>query len=250
MKTSDPRGASNASFGVPSLLPAALRAARGSESLREVQGRTGISDSALSAYERGARMPAREFLEILDRAYEQHGGLLAHARLDTWSPKGLPTTTHRWTIPAAWVGPVWCTVRGAAGPVAMLFRWGPWGRRVDQPAPKDSADQQYTYTMVVNRFDTGAVDDRVLTCETSEPSWVFWATGQPGPELAASDISEGWYPHEKSVLMRLAGQLLLDALAHTGRSTAELAEFLGVDVEVIDALGGGIPLGSQALGRR
>lgn len=223
----------------------ALRAARGTESLREVQARTGISDSALSAYELGRRLPPREFLELLDAAYHQHGGLLAVARFDAWEPIGDPGTTHRWTIPATWTGPIWCTVRPAREPLKRaLFRWGPWARRVEPTEPIASASDA-TFTMIVNRIDGESADHRVLTCETATPTWAFWATGGPPPELGATDISEGWYPHEDSAVSRLAGRLLLDALAHCGRTTAELADFLGVDVAVIDALGRGEPLGAD-----
>lgn len=171
----------------------ALRAARGTESLREVQARTGISDSALSAYELGRRLPPREFLEVLDAAYHQHGALLASARFDAWEPFGDPATTHRWTIPATWTGPIWCTVRSAREPLhRVLFRWGPWARRLE--AEPVAVGRDTSFTMIVNRFEGETADHRVLTCETATPSWVFWATGGPPPELDATDISEGWYP--------------------------------------------------------
>ena len=226
----------------------ALRAARGREPMREVQARTGISDSALSAYETGRRPPPRQFLEVLDQAYDQHGALLALAHIEAWRPVGSPATVHRWVIPTSWRGPVWCCLRPSGGPVDVQFRWGPWARDVgsrseppDRPEQTDPAEQ--TYAMVVNRSASDEAGDRVLSCETGSPTWARWGTGQAPAVLRAVDISDGWYPWEDTVLLRVAGQLLMDALAHCNRTTAELAEFLGVELEVVEALGTGRPLG-------
>lgn len=212
-----------------------LRRRRG-VSLREVTRDVGISKTALGDYENGKRIPPSEFLEALDRYYGAEGQLLAHRHVEPWRLDGPAATTHRWAVPALWRGPIWCAVESVDELGDLMFRWGPWARAVLASEKQVPGQSRRAFTIRINRFASELADDRVVSCDTVQPSRMRWATGGPPAGVQAEDISDGWRPHEDSPVMRLAGQLLLDALAHCGRTPEELAEFLGVDVAAVTEL--------------
>lgn len=97
-----------------------------------------------------------------------------------------PTASpHEFAWPDAYAGPVWIRVRAADdAPRAVLLRWGPWERRIDQRA----ADVTYAFTKSITR--PGDVNPRIVVTVQPDATAVTFGTGAAVPP--STNIDEGW----------------------------------------------------------
>jgi transcriptional regulator with XRE-family HTH domain len=208
----------------------ALRRARGDESLRGLAARVGVSKSALARYESGSALPSGDVLERLDRELEQHGALLTIADSDATRLEDDGTTFSWHLYSADWAGPVWIRVRpaGKRGPRRLVLDWGPWSRRVEG----DLDDIGIVLDIGLAR--RSGLESVPISLRSDKEVHVHWGLGLPVGFSRVLDITDGWFVSDQDQLLDAAAAMIRDALAVRGRSFAEFAEFLGVDVETIE----------------
>lgn len=220
-------------------LAGAIRDARGREGQRPLARRIGVGHSTLARWETGETVPNREMVALLDTALGMQGSLLGLVGHEAWSPSGPGRTEHTYAYDHEWVGPVWVQVLPAAdaGPQRLRWRWGIWERSIDVDLGPQGV------VLVTRRNQTsgeGGLPPTTLVAE--RPVHAYWSQG-PALDLPhVMDVQAGWYPFQEEVLLREAGSVLSDALAWCGRSPAELAEFLGVDLAAVEAFLAGRPM--------
>lgn len=187
---------------------------------------------AVSQYENGRITAGAEVVGSIDAALGADGVLIDLA-FALRTPESLrPARTWRHNFEPGG-GPVWAWVRaaGAVRVVSCRFGWGPARVAVTEPAGADGV-------IVTSPL---SVPNPAVTVDLEQPGWVDFGRGVPPSWLPIPVVDAGHMVQPSSqqdYTLRLVSDRLRQVLIADDRSTAELAAFLGYDVDVLQAVVG------------